>query len=194
MVHPAAWNADAEERQGPIAEAGPCRFCGLAAPGWTEPFLLNGDPVDRSPDNLVTACALCQLVRLDRPFIDDEATIVWLPEMTQATVNALVRETHRVFHAHGEPPTMERRPLTDTASLRAAYVSYQTLAERGAAAKARLGSTSPVDLGAALLALSPKAYAGRANLLGGVRLLGRGRFFRSGADVYPQLLDALPSP
>ena len=36
--------------------------------------------------------------------------------------------------------------------------------------------------------MKPKAYEDRARLLGGLRLLSRGRFFVDGEDIYPQLI------
>ena len=194
-AHPSAWNADAEERQGAaFTDDEGCRFCGLAARGWLEPFHVNGDHADNRPANVLPGCALCHLTQhLDRPTIDEEVTLIWLPEMSQAALNNVVSQIHRIFRAHGEPPAMGRRPRIDTQALRAAYVAYQALAERGKAAHSRLGTTSAADLGAALIGLRPEAYERRAVLLAGVRLLGRGRLYRQGREVYPQLLDALPA-
>lgn len=67
-----------------------------------------------------------------------------------------------------------------------------TLKERADAAFARLGTTSPRDLGAAFLGLPPKSYARRDKLLGGLRLLPLGRLLRGGRDGYPALLSQLP--
>jgi hypothetical protein len=104
--------------------------------------------------------------------------LVWLPEMSQAALNVLACRIHIVLHRHDEPPHMERRPQIDTPAIRGAWCALTSLQARTAAA---------------LLRLSPSAYARRGALLAGVRLLPRGRYFRDGEDIYPQLLDALPA-
>ena len=49
------------------------------------------------------SCALCLLVRhLERPRIDDEADLVWLPEMSQPALNITMREIHLRLRALGE--------------------------------------------------------------------------------------------
>lgn len=197
-AHASAWETDgasgARHGDAPFGQT-PCRFCGLAAAGWQELFHVNGDHRDESAGNVVVACALCHLVQhLNRLRIEEEAVLIWLPELTQAELNAVVRQVHLVYQAHGEPPSMDRRPAVGTAALRAAYRSYQGLAERVAGAAERLGTTSPRDLGIALLCLPKAAQDRRRELLGGLRLLGRGRLFRDGHDIYPDLLSALGAP
>ncbi|VFU17618.1 protein of unknown function (plasmid) [Methylocella tundrae] len=69
---------------------GSCRFCGLKTASWQEPFHLNGDHLDHAGENIVAACVLCHLAQhLDRETIDEEATLVWIPELTQGALNAL---------------------------------------------------------------------------------------------------------
>ena len=194
-AHPSAWTADAAgggRQQCLPPDPGPCRFCGQPPAGWQAPFHRNGDHADDTPENVVAACPLCHLAQhLNRPTIEQEAVLVWLPELTQAALNGLVRGIHLVLHAHGEPAPLERRPRAETDAVFAAYAAHKALLDRSAAAaRARLGTTSPRQLGAALLALSPAAYADRAERLGGVRLLPRGRLFRGGEDVYPEMLAA----
>lgn len=159
--------------------------------GWQEAFHLNRNHGDQTSGNVVPACPLCHLAQhLNRPCIEQEAVVIWLPEMTQAALNSLAREIHLTLHAHNEPAPMERRPRAGTDVVCAAYASYQALQERAAAARTRLGTTSPRHLGAALLGLSPAAYARRSERLGGVRLLPRGRLFQNGQDIYPKVLAA----
>ena len=197
-AHPSAWTADAAgggRQQCPLPDPdpnpGPCRFCGQPPAGWQAPFHRNGDHADDTPENIVAACPLCHLAQhLNRPTIEQEAVLVWLPEMTQGVLNGLVRGIHLILHAHGEPAPLERRPRAETDAVFAAYAAHKALQDRSAAARARFGTTSPRQLGAALLALSPAAYADRAERLGGVRLLPRGRLFRGGDDIYPEILAA----
>jgi hypothetical protein len=156
---------------------------------------MNGDHGDESVENVVSGCALCHLVQhLNRPRIEEEAVLVWVPEMTQAAINAVSRHAQLVFHEHGESPAMDRRPRAGTPALRAAYRTFKALEGRSHAARERLGSVSPRDLGVALLSLPKAAQQRRRELLGGLRLLGRGRLYRDGHDLYPQLLEALRLP
>lgn len=90
-----------------------CQFCGLEAAGWQERFHLNGDHDDERSANIVSACVLCYLCQhLERWSIDQEAILIWLPELTQGAVIALAREAHRRLAAHGESPCLERRPTS----------------------------------------------------------------------------------
>ena len=85
---------------------------------------------------------------------------------------------------------MAERPTSDAPALRSAFNSYRALAGRMAQARSRIGTTSPRELGEALIGLPPAALAKGDALTGGLRLLSRGRLFRDGEDVYPDLLDA----
>lgn len=193
-AHASAWNPagipGGDVGQRPALDIS-CRFCGLDAAGWQEPFHRDGNHADLAPGNAVPACPLCHLCQhLDRPRIREEATLIWLPETSQAAVNALVRGIHLVLHAHGEPAHVERgRPLHDTPPLRAAWAAYQALLERARLADERLGTVSPLDLACALMGLSPHAREHGVQLLHGLRLLPLGRLYQEDCDIYPQVLD-----
>jgi intracellular multiplication protein IcmJ len=197
-AHASAWEPDGASggrHARALSSETPCRFCGLLAAGWQEAFHVNGDHEDESIGNVVVSCPLCHLVQhLNRPQIEQEGMLVWLPELSQAAVNAIARHCQFVFHTHGESPAMDRRPRIGTPELRAAYRAYKALEERSAQAVERLGTCSPRELGVALMSLSKEYRERRRELLGGVRLLGRGRLFRGGRDVYPTLLEALRAP
>jgi len=181
-----------------------CRFCDFRAEGRQEVVRLDGglseiaqrfawgSPV---PDSLATACPLCHDCRhLGREGVEQGYAVIWLPEASQAVLNHLVRAVHVVLHHHGEPPHMAERPMGDDPSLRRAFNSCRALAGRMAHAKSRIGTTSPRELGEALIGLPPAALAKGAELTGGLRLLSRGRLFRNGEDVYPDLLDVWTAP
>jgi hypothetical protein len=68
------------------------------------------------------------------------------------------------------------------------------LSERIQPAIDRVGTSSAHELGFALLELSPAAYARRAALLGGLRLMPLGRFFDGDRDVYPEIVDSWMKP
>ena len=186
-----------------------CRFCGFQAVGRQEVVRLDAALSEIAQlaetrsvcgwfaqgrpalDSFSTACPLCHDCRhLGRDGMEQGYAVIWLPEASQAVLNHLVRAVHLVLHEHGEPPHMAERPTGDTPALRSAFNSYRALAGRMAQARSRIGTTSPRELGEALIGLPPAALAKGAELTGGLRLLSRGRLFRDGEDVYPDLLDA----
>lgn len=168
-----------------------CRFCGFQAVGRQEVVCFHAGHGWAALADLLTACPPCHDCRhLGRDGAEQGYAVIWLPEASQAVLNHLVRAVHLVLHAHGEPPHMAERPAGDTPALRSAFNSYRVLAGRMAQARSRIGTNSPRELGEALIGLPPAACAKGAELTGGLRLLGRGRLFRDGEDVYPDLLDA----
>jgi|SRR5580658_508063 intracellular multiplication protein IcmJ len=183
-----SWRGDADvagrqERKPPKIDQ-PCRFCGWNAAGWQGMVQPNGHKSGE-----VVACVLCNLVlHLDRPQIDAEAVLIWLPEMSQAAIVALARHIHLILVAHGEPATMDRRPRRDDPALVAAYSAYRALLGAQTSLAGRLGTTRPSDVGAVLLGFDPARYARRAALLAGIRLVPLGRVFEDGVDIYPTLL------
>ncbi len=139
-----------------------------------------------------SACVLCGLpLGLDRPTIAREALLIVLPEMTQAALNVIVREAHLVLRGHGEPLSLDLVPSSGRPRPRAAHSCLMALRARGADALARIGTTSPRDLGAALQRFSHWPEARRLEFLAGVRFMPLGRFYRDGEDIYPALLDDL---
>jgi len=169
----AAWLRPASPPQGaPNTE--PCRHCGDPA------------PVGATVAAGEATCVLCAAPQnLGRDTIAQEATLIWAPQIAWADLNRIVVSIHRVYQAHGEPPCLDQRPSADTPRLRGAYRAYAALAALGTAAQARVGTTSPRDLGAALFGLRQ-----RPAVLAGLRLLHRGRHFVAGRDAYPDLLAA----
>lgn len=191
------WRQDPPEVEGEVAnkvferDGHTCRFCDFHAPGHQEVMRLDSGPASTSLDPFVTACPLCHECQyLGRDTVEQSFAVIWLPDVSQAVLNHLVRAVHIVLHAFGEPAHMGERPVTDTPPVRSAFNAYRALATRMDAALRRIGTTSPRELGAALLSLPPALAPRRRELAGGVRLLSRGRLFRDGRDVYPDLLEA----
>lgn len=192
-VHPSAWAAALDGTKPkecsaePAQETGPCRFCGDPRPVAPAPLPLDGDHGNRQVANLVTSCLHCRaLHRLGSDQIDREAVLIWLPDISQAALSWLVRAIHRAFVAHGEAPCLASRPATDTPRLRAAYRTYEALDRLSHDAETRIGTTSPRELGAALLSMPEP----RRVVPAGLRLLHQGRHYIAGRDVYPALLEA----
>ena len=165
-------------------KAGTCRFCGSLAPGWMRRTEVVGE--------VVPCCLLCSLCRgLDRPRIADEATLIWLPEMTQRALMAVVRRLHLICYQHGQAPTMTGVPPAGTPLMSQAWGLNLALKRRSALAGARLGTTDLSELDEALDDAT-RAGASLPAMLGGLRVLPLGRFFNAAdEDIYPQALAAI---
>ena len=82
-----------------------CPFCGVRFAEGQEPFLCPDGSEDFS-------CAPCHLVRhLERDTIAEEAVLIWLPEMTQAALNALAHGAHKRLARDGALPRRRVRSL-----------------------------------------------------------------------------------
>jgi intracellular multiplication protein IcmJ len=161
-----------------------CPFCGVRLAEGQEPFLCpDGSGADFS-------CAPCHLVRhLERDTIAEEAVLIWLPEMTQAALNALAHGAHRRLAREGALRwAASPFALTPDEVPNGALDVVRALEARSVEAETRLGASSPRVLGAALMRMKPRLYEDRSRLLGGLRLWPRGRFFVDGEDIYPQLI------
>ena len=72
-----------------------CPFCGVRLAEGREPFLC----ADGSEES---SCVPCSLVRhLERETIAEEAVLIWLPDLSQAALNALANGVHRRLAAEG---------------------------------------------------------------------------------------------
>jgi hypothetical protein len=144
----------------------------------------------RTGHDSAAASVLCYLCRhLERPRIDEEAALVWLPEMSQPAINVTMREIHMQLRALGEDLHEAGRRHLDTPERLRLYCGRSAFSARAAAAASRLGTDKPSELAGALFRLSPGAYANRAKLLDGVRLLPLGCFYAGNKDVYPEIVD-----
>jgi hypothetical protein len=177
------------------ALAGPrCVFCGLPA-GKCQMQSLGPRKSNGGSGGGLPACPLCALPRhLERPHIDDEAVLVWLPEMSQQAINAMMREIHIQIRALGEDLQADSVFKKQSPSHRSMHYARAVLSERIQPAIDRVGTSSAHKLGLALLELSSAAYARRAALLGGLRLMPLGRFFDGDRDIYPEIVDSWVKP
>jgi intracellular multiplication protein IcmJ len=143
----------------------------------------------------VAACPLCHACQtLNRPRIEQEFVLIWLPEVSQPALIHLVRSCHLVFHAHGEAPHMTQRPRSDTPALRAAYRAFHALLSLIPETLAHIGTTSPRDLDAAITGLSDDRLVVAERQLRSIRLLPLGHLYQGGQDIYPDILDAWAAP
>lgn len=165
----------------PVAEpSADCAYCGL-------PIGLHGEN-GRS-------CAVCVLVcHLERPRIDEEAQLIWLPEMSQAALVCLVREMHGRLHAAGEGFDGTAAPALLSPERRALHYARAALLDRAAIAVEHLGTKRPSELASVLARLPRPAYDRRHRLLGGLRVLPTGRIFLDSEDVYPAAVESWQRP
>ena len=158
-----------------------CRYCGAPAGHVPNDFVEEAAP----------ACVLCGLVlNLARPRITDEARLIWLPEMSQAALSAVMRRLHTGLRRSGEPLEASARPSLAVGERPLLYHAQQGLLERSREAEVRFGSSDPRELADALVRMSRAAYARRGALLGGLRLLSLGRLFAGPDDIYPAVVDS----
>lgn len=163
-----------------------CQFCGMRSGRWRELAAAPGRAREGT-----TACVLCFLCRhLERPRIDEEAALVWLPEMSQPALNVTMREVYVQLRTLGEDLYDAGRLRLDMPEQLRLYYARSALCARAAAAASRLGTDRPSELAGALCRLSPSAHANRSKLLDGVRLLPLGRFYAGNKDVYPEIVDS----
>lgn len=162
-----------------------CQQCGLQLHGWGVAV-----PLAEGDDDAADTCPLCAMPSsLDRPSIDQEAILIWLPEIPQRTLSPLVRAGHLVLHKAGLSPTIDRTPMTPLPDpVHDALVMLATLRQRSTEAAARLGTSSPRVLGAAILEVT--ARRPEPLPFGGIRVLPLGRWIENGHDLYPQVLAA----
>jgi intracellular multiplication protein IcmJ len=164
-------------------QPGSCPFCGVRLAEGREPFLC----ADGSEE---ASCVPCSLVRhLERETIAEEAVLIWLPDLSQAALNALANGIHRRLAGEGAL-YLAASPFAVSLSgtPNPALEAIRAIEMRQAEAETLFGTSSPRVLGHALMRAKPNLYADRARRLGGVRLWSRGRFFVDGEDVYPRLI------
>lgn len=198
-AHPSAWAVEPStgvRTEDPTYKASFCHHCGQPLRGWQEPYHLNDDHSDERPDNVVASCPLCHLQQhLNRPTIDAEAILIWMPEVTQRAVVGLARAAHVALWRSQITPyvtTLPTRPLSESA--KAAFATLRTLQSRSSLVEQLLGTSSPKVLGAALMSLPAEVYDDRVNRLGGLRLLPRGRIYDGSDDIYGRILASWSTP
>ena len=166
-----------------------CQFCGLPAGGWQDVFHVNDDHDDWAESNLAAACPICHASQhIGDTTADQQSRVIWLPELTQSEINVIIRSVHLMLHAGGIPPTLETRPIVGHDDLVCAWRAYRALDRQADVAASIVDTHSPRELASALRALSADEYARRHDLVGGLRLLHRGRSLRRGRDTYPAQL------
>ena len=161
-----------------------CRCCGFSSKRFRR---VVSDPVSVQDGAFATVCTFCEMcLALDRAGPTAESVLIWLPEMTQAELNNLVRALYVAKASN--------TPLAAAASR-----GLDVLSARKAEAKKRLGTFDPLVLATALIeSLDDAAYQARTAKLEGIRLLVGERYLvrQRGVDVdvFPQMLASWTGP
>jgi hypothetical protein len=162
------------------APAGFCAFCGFAGPGaarFISTTAHDGTAVKQ------TACLLCAAIQdLGRPTIDYEALVIWMPEISQAALNRLVRGLQITLLTDVKSPAF---PAPQAGIGGPATALYRVLAARQEGAVGRVGTASPSLLARAAAGLQQEARHARRLVPTGLRVLHLGRHFAGGRDIYP---------
>ncbi len=151
-----------------------CRFCGFRSRQYQRVV-----PVEK---DFATACGFCeQALFLERSGIVNSGVLIWLPEITQAELNHIVRA---VYIARAEEGS-EIAAAADRA--------FDALMARRVDAKKRLGSEDPIVLSTVLHEnLTAKERVAASKKLEGIRLLPLDRYIVRGHngdfDGFPQMV------
>jgi intracellular multiplication protein IcmJ len=151
-----------------------CRFCGFRAVQYQR--------IVPTRDGLVTACGFCeQVTGLERAGLMGGGILIWLPEMTQAELNHIIRA---IYVARAE----EGSEMAESATR-----ALDALTSRRAEAKKRLGSDDPLLLATVLQEnLTEAERAAATGKLEGIRLLSLDKHMVHGRhgdfNGFPQII------
>ena len=160
-----------------------CAYCNFRSERFQEIRPLNPNGMARSskPEDWVTACHMCdQCLSLERTGMMGEGILIWLPELSQADLNHLVRA---LYIARSD----------DAPAADAARKSLDILKNRREEAKRRIGTDDVMILATAFSdQLSETEYMERNDKLDGLRLFSLDRRMQRTAngevDRFPDML------
>lgn len=158
-----------------------CGYCGFKSEKYQKVNVINGKWSDTSPDNLVTSCIFCyQCFYLDQVSDLRSGVFIWLPEMTQAALNHLLRAIYVARITQG--------PVSDYARQ-----ALELLMARREDVKQRIQTDDPAILSMVYAEyMDPRHYSARKEKLKGVRLLPLDRRVIKEGDLefnqFPQIL------
>lgn len=137
-----------------------CQACGWRSRKYQEIHHRDNNHSDHSLDNLETLCPLChQVFHLPIAASTSGGTIIWLPEMSQASLNLLCIGLFVTMKNKGAKHGGVARTLFSTLEARKAFVDEN------------LGRSDPGILAQVLLNLKPEDYERREEFVGALRLL-----------------------
>ncbi len=158
-----------------------CQCCGFESKKYQEIHFKNHIKTDMSEGNLITTCIFChQCFNLETVSDMKSGTLIWLPEIEQATLHHIARAIHVARISQG--------PIAE-----AARKSLDVLMSRREEAKRRIQTDDPYILGMVMKDyLGAKHYLQRDKKLSGIRLFPLERRIIKEADLefnqFPQIL------
>lgn len=153
-----------------------CRYCGFKSASWQEVHHLDDNHKNNESTNLVTACHLCHSCwHIGLAGFSGSSVLIWAPWIGQAQLNHLVRAIMVADSSGGR----------ESEGAKALFLSLREM-RRGA--EERLGTSDPLHLANALLAVPDDLYASRGDILNGIRLLNLGKHNSGGANQMPKVL------
>jgi intracellular multiplication protein IcmJ len=159
-----------------------CRFCGFVSKKYQEVIPRPDAPAQgRTEEHYVTACQFCtQCFNLQIVGTMKSGMLVWLPEISQASLHHMMRAIYVARISQG--------PVAE-----AARAAYDALIARREEAKKRLSTDDPATLATILNDyLTPAQYAARVDKLEGIRLFPLDRRIIKESDLefnqFPQIL------
>lgn len=168
-----------------------CRYCGFHAKKYQKAMPKDWAATFVTADTeMVTACIFCeQCFLLDQVAGMASGTLIWLPEISQAKLNHMMRSIYVLRAKSQQAANSNEEATTDTTSIRqAAEHAFEVLLARRGEAKKRLGTDSTSVLASTLLEqVSDAVYAKRATKLEGLRLLAFDKRVSNHTDQFPTI-------
>lgn len=158
-----------------------CQCCGFRSEKYQQILFKDHNPANLDADNLLTTCIFChQCFDLSHVAEMRSGTLIWLPEISQASLNNIARAIYIARISQG--------PIAETVRQ-----ILDLMMERREEAMRRITTDDPFILATVLNDyLPPKAYQGRASKLDGIRLFPLDRRIIKEADLefnqFPQIL------
>ncbi|QHM90231.1 HNH endonuclease [Acetobacter pasteurianus] len=184
-----------------------CRFCNFFSRKFQEVHHKDDDHHNNTLDNLVTACFMCHSVQhIGLSGHMKESVLIWLPEISQAALNHLIRScivarftcTETPLSPPGTPPNRKIAPYADGGEILSAAESVMAaLQDRSAEAAKLIGTSDPKELGSILQDIAiqrPDIYETRGEILNGIRLMNLGKKMSNDKDVLVEHVRAWIDP
>jgi intracellular multiplication protein IcmJ len=176
-----------------------CQGCGFKASKWMEVHHIDDDHSNNSVKNLVTTCSYCHMCQhIGLAGKNNEATIVWLPEISQAHLHHIVRATQVAQRwTSVSTSTRQMRPdmMREAQKVgEGAEAVIAALREREDEADSRLKTSSLLDLANIMLSMPDDVYERREDFLHGFKMLPFGVRQQDGKNQMDMMVDSWMQP